>query len=115
MKTTRGLTFKTPFPVCFGSSVLSQIGAGVRQPRFWKQRKGGLKWSPRRLGSELILPATYEGRIRDAASSKDEFAIVAAKFNSLVTKQLVDGALKAFEDNGVYSTQANVSWSDQYF
>lgn len=45
----------------------------------------------------------YEGHILDITDADPPFAIVVAKFNSLVTKELLNGAQKALEDFDVSS------------
>jgi 6,7-dimethyl-8-ribityllumazine synthase len=51
------------------------------------------------VASRLTTQATYHGSV--TASPDLKFAIVVAKFNSLITKGLLEGAQEAFESHGV--------------
>ncbi len=50
---------------------------------------------------EFRLNGTPQGR---------RFAIVVARFNSMVTTRLLDGARRAFEDHGVPDDAVDVAW-----
>lgn len=53
------------------------------------------------------MPKTYEGG-QDAAGLR--FAIVASRYNERVTRELLDGALTALSDRGVYEGDVDVAW-----
>lgn len=52
--------------------------------------------------------SVYEGALHSAGDVK--FAVVVARFNSLVTKGLLEGALSEFERHGVPLTNVDVAW-----
>lgn len=53
------------------------------------------------------MPRIVEGNLLDAAG---RYAIVAARFNDFITTRLVDGALHAFAQHGVDTTDLPVVW-----
>ncbi|GLC34546.1 hypothetical protein PLESTB_001249600 [Pleodorina starrii] len=58
--------------------------------------------------SACITRATYHGPVMAEPGAK--FAIVVAKFNSLITKGLLEGALEVFESHGVHADNVDVAW-----
>jgi len=54
------------------------------------------------------MPRTLEGRL--VAPPGRRFAIVVSRFNELVTRQLLDGALAAFRRHGVRDEDVDVVW-----
>ena len=50
----------------------------------------------------------FEGEL--IAGADDSFAIVAARFNDLVVKRLVEGALDTFRRHGVASERISIAW-----
>lgn len=53
-------------------------------------------------------PAHIEGRL--LAEPGDAFAIVVARFNDLVTRRLLEGALDTFRRHGVAQERLTVAW-----
>ncbi|HVW01215.1 MAG TPA: 6,7-dimethyl-8-ribityllumazine synthase [Planctomycetaceae bacterium] len=50
----------------------------------------------------------YEGDL--IATADDSYAIVAARFNDLVVKRLVEGALDTYRRHGVASERISIAW-----
>ncbi|GIL47992.1 hypothetical protein Vafri_4717 [Volvox africanus] len=67
---------------------------------------GRIRFIPSR--SSCVTSATYHGSVMAEPAAK--FAIVVAKFNSLVTKGLLEGALEVFESHGVAKENIDVAW-----
>mmetsp|Transcript_5429 Transcript_5429/g.14660 ORF Transcript_5429/g.14660 Transcript_5429/m.14660 type:complete len:237 (+) Transcript_5429:80-790(+) len=59
-------------------------------------------------GRSALAASTYMGDITARPSMK--FGVVVARFNSLVTKQLLEGALEDFERHGVDPENVDVAW-----
>ncbi|GLI69574.1 hypothetical protein VaNZ11_014232 [Volvox africanus] len=55
-----------------------------------------------------VTSTIYHGSV--VAEPAAKFAIVVAKFNSLITKGLLEGALEAFESHGVEKENIDVAW-----
>lgn len=54
------------------------------------------------------MPQTFEGSL--LASPDDAFAIVVSRFNDLVTRRLLDGALDALRRHGADLDRVDVAW-----
>jgi 6,7-dimethyl-8-ribityllumazine synthase len=54
------------------------------------------------------MSQVFEGRL--VAPPERRFAVVVARFNELVTRQLLDGALHAFRRHGVDEARVDVVW-----
>ncbi|EFJ52314.1 hypothetical protein VOLCADRAFT_108879 [Volvox carteri f. nagariensis] len=65
-----------------------------------------VQFMPRR--HTCVTRATYHGSVMAEPLSK--FAVVVAKFNSLITKGLLEGALEVFESHGVDKDNIDVVW-----
>ncbi|VAX41128.1 6,7-dimethyl-8-ribityllumazine synthase [hydrothermal vent metagenome] len=53
------------------------------------------------------MTTILEGQL---SSSEGEFAIVVSRFNDLVTKKLLEGAIDAFRQHGVSENRVTVAW-----
>lgn len=53
------------------------------------------------------MPRTFEGQL---LAQNDSYAIVVARFNELVTKRLLDGALDTFRRHGVDLERVAIAW-----
>ena len=60
-----------------------------------------------RAAQLVVAQATFHGSVMAAPGVK--FAIVVAKFNSLITKGLLEGAMETFEHHGVSKDDVDVS------
>ncbi|GIL83597.1 hypothetical protein Vretifemale_12386 [Volvox reticuliferus] len=69
-------------------------------------RGGCTQFIPSR--NSCVTSATYHGSVKAEPAAK--FAIVVAKFNSLITKGLLEGALEVFERHGVEKDDIDVAW-----
>ena len=66
-----------------------------------------VSFSSRPSRSQLKVSATvYKGAV--TASPEHKFAVVVARFNSLVTKQLLEGAHETFAQHGVAAENVDV-------
>lgn len=67
-----------------------------------------LKQKPR--ARESAGPSVSQGLEGDARGEGLRFAVVAARFNEVVTKRLVEGALEAFKEHGVPPSRVELVW-----
>ncbi|PNW86495.1 hypothetical protein CHLRE_02g088850v5 [Chlamydomonas reinhardtii] len=58
--------------------------------------------------ASCIARATYHGSVMAEPGSK--YAVVVARFNSLITKGLLEGAMETFEAHGVPKENVDVAW-----
>lgn len=59
------------------------------------------------------MPHDLEGDLKSAAGAK--FAIVVARFNDVVTRKLLDGALATLTEHGVTDDHVTVAWAPGSF
>ena len=59
------------------------------------------------------MPHVIEGELESAAGAK--FAIVVARFNDVVTRKLLDGALATLAEHGVADDDVTVAWAPGSF
>ncbi len=52
--------------------------------------------------------ATFHGSVMSEPGTR--YGVVVAKFNSLITKGLLEGAMETFESHGVPADNVDVSW-----
>ncbi|PNH02855.1 6,7-dimethyl-8-ribityllumazine synthase, chloroplastic [Tetrabaena socialis] len=58
--------------------------------------------------SACVARAVYHGSVMAEPGTK--YAVVVAKFNSLITKGLLEGAMETFESHGVSKESVDVAW-----
>ena len=60
------------------------------------------------------MPTTIESNLL-ASDERDHFAIIVSRFNDLVTRRLLDGALETFRRHGAKDEQLTVVWAPGAF
>lgn len=63
---------------------------------------------PQPRAAQLVARATFHGSVTAQPGMK--FAVVVAKFNSLITKGLLEGAMETFDHHGVSQDDVDVAW-----
>jgi 6,7-dimethyl-8-ribityllumazine synthase len=59
------------------------------------------------------MPHVIEGDLKSAAGER--FAIVVARFNDVVTRKLLDGAIATLKEHGVADDRVTVAWAPGSF
>ena len=99
----------TPLPPKRGCNCTNRLNSHTGAPLLI-QHKHALRTpashNPSRPSTQLAAN-THMGEI--TATPGMRFGVVVARFNSLVTKQLLEGALEDFERHGVHAEDVDVS------
>lgn len=91
------------------AAVVSSLGWCCTQPQFIAHAhavSSSRACSSARRGQPLAAGQTFVGAV--TADKEMRFGVVVARFNSLVTKQLLEGAHETFERHGVSSANVDV-------